>query len=279
MQAIKTPISTVTVIIPTYNRDHMIADAIESVLNQQFTHYELIVVDDGSTDETPAVLAKYSPAIKVIRQDNQGVSVARNRGIQASRADLIAFLDSDDLWQTQKLARQFEFFQKNPDAFICQTEEIWIRNGKRVNPKNRHRKPSGNIFEPSLELCLVSPSAVMMRKALFQQVGMFDETLPACEDYDLWLRVACRFPVALIDEPLVIKRGGHADQLSKMMGLDRYRIQSLVKLLKNEPLTRAHVEKTKAMLRYKATIYANGCRKRGKLREAAHYDALAQGNY
>lgn len=266
----------ISVIIPTYNRASMVAEAIESVLNQRFDTFELIVVDDGSTDETQKVLAGYNAAITVIRQANKGVSAARNKGIHAARGNLIAFLDSDDLWQPGKLACQFEFFQNHPETLICQTEEIWIRNGKRVNPKKRHRKPSGDIFIPSLELCLVSPSAVMMRKTLFKKVGLFDENLPACEDYDLWLRVACQYPVTLIDKPLVIKRGGHSDQLSKMESLDRYRIQALLKLLQHEALTESQAAKTQAMLYQKGVIYANGCRKRGKLQEAADYDALVQ---
>ncbi len=254
----------------------MVAEAIDSVLNQQFKAYELIVVDDGSTDETAEILAGYKTAITVIRQANRGVSAARNKGILSAQGDLVAFLDSDDLWEPEKLACQFKFFQNHPEALICQTEEIWIRNGKRVNPKKRHRKPSGDIFLPSLELCLVSPSAVMMRKTLFEKVGLFDENLPACEDYDLWLRVAHQYPVTLIEKPLVIKRGGHLDQLSKMESLDRYRIQALVKLLENETLTDGQIDKTRAVLRQKASIYANGCRKRGKLQEAVDYEMLVQ---
>ena len=217
---------TVSVIIPTYNRGWILKDAIDSVLAQNYPGYELIVVDDGSIDNTRAILDSYGRDIIVLQQPNQGVSAARNRGISESRADLIAFLDSDDLWLPQKLTRQLAFFRSQPDAFICQTEETWVRNGVRVNPKKRHAKLSGRIFEPSLALCLVSPSAVMIRKTLFDSVGLFDEDLPACEDYDLWLRVSCRYPVFLIDEPLLIKRGGHADQLSKAAGLDKYRIQA-----------------------------------------------------
>ena len=254
----------------------MVTEAIDSVLDQKFKAYELIVVDDGSTDETAEILAGYKTAITVIRQANRGVSAARNKGILSAQGDLVAFLDSDDLWEPEKLTCQFEFFQNHPEALICQTEEIWIRNGKRVNPKKRHRKPSGDIFVSSLELCLVSPSAVMMRKTLFEKVGLFDETLPACEDYDLWLRVACRYPVTLIEKPLVIKQGGHSDQLSKMASLDRYRIQALVKLLENETLTEDQAEKTRAVLRQKAAIYANGCLKRGKLQEAVDYEMLVQ---
>ena len=265
----------VSVIIPTYNRSWCLSEAIDSVLSQTFQDMELIVVDDGSTDETPALLSRYDDRLRCLRQTNRGVSVARNHGIQAANGALIAFLDSDDLWQPDKLARQVDFFDRQPDALICQTEETWIRRGVRVNPKHRHRKPSGWIFEPSLALCLVSPSAVMMRRELLEEMGGFDESLPACEDYDLWLRVSLRHPIHLIDEPLVIKRGGHEDQLSGAAGLDRYRIQSLDKILGSEGLTPSQARAATVMLRKKCRIYAAGCRKRGKAEEAEGYEALA----
>ena len=266
----------VSVIIPTYNRSWCLSEAIDSVLSQTFQDMELIVVDDGSTDETPALLSRYDDRLRCLRQTNRGVSVARNHGIQAANGALIAFLDSDDLWQPDKLARQVDFFDRQPDALICQTEETWIRRGVRVNPKHRHRKPSGWIFEPSLALCLVSPSAVMMRRELLEEMGGFDESLPACEDYDLWLRVSLHYPIHLIDEALVIKRGGHGDQLSRQHSLDRYRIQSLVKIIDNEPLTDDQARAANAMRREKCRIYAAGCRKRGRLEEAKHYEALAE---
>lgn len=269
----------VSVVIPTYNRGYMLADAIESVLTQDFTDYELIVVDDGSTDNTPSVLDHYLDRFKVIQQSNQGVSAARNRGVAASKGDLIAFLDSDDLWLPQKLSVQTAFFQTQTDALICQTEEIWIRKGQRVNPKKRHRKPSGDIFERSLELCLVSPSAVMMRRTLFDWSGGFDETLPACEDYDLWLRIGCRYPVHLIDTPLIVKKGGHADQLSQMKGLDRFRIQSLLKLIHSGVLTPTQHHAAVQVLKRKSTIYAGGCLKRNRLEEAGYYTQLSEMEY
>jgi GT2 family glycosyltransferase len=187
---------------------------------------------------------------------------------------LIAFLDSDDIWLRGKLARQVEFFRQHPEAFICQTEELWVKNGRRVNPGRRHRKRDGMIFEPSLALCLVSPSAVMLRKALFDRVGLFDERLPACEDYDLWLRVSRRFPVGLIEAPLIVKRGGHPDQLSRSPGLDRYRIESIVKLISGGSLTAAQRRAAAAVLKQKCRVYAGGCRKRGRWAEADHFERL-----
>jgi glycosyltransferase involved in cell wall biosynthesis len=265
----------VSVIIPTYNRAWCLSEAIDSVLAQTFQDMELIVVDDGSTDDTDTILAGYGGQARLLRQTNQGVSAARNHGMRYARGDLLAFLDSDDLWHPDKLLRQAAFFDTHPEAMICQSEEIWMRRGVRVNPKRRHRKPSGWIFEASLALCLVSPSAVMMRRGLLEDMGGFDESLPACEDYDLWLRVSLRYPIHLLEEPLVIKRGGHADQLSAAAGLDRFRIQSLDKILGSEPLTVDQARSAAAMLREKCRIYAAGCRKRGKHEEAHLYENLA----
>ena len=266
----------VSVILPTYNRGWILTEAIDSVLAQDYQDYELIVVDDGSTDNTREILDVYGQDIIVLRQANNGVSAARNRGIAAAGGQLVAFLDSDDLWLPRKLSRQVDFFKLNPDAVINQTEEIWIRNGVRVNPKDRHRKPSGMIFERSLELCLVSPSAVMIQKTLFDAVGVFDENLPACEDYDLWLRIGCRYPVHLIDTPLIIKRGGHGDQLSKAPGLDKFRIRSLEKIIESGRLTESQYRAAVYNLHDKCAIYAGGCRKRGREAEAKYYEALAE---
>ena len=265
----------VSVIIPTYNRGWVVEAAVDSVLEQDYPHVELIVVDDGSTDDTPALLGAYGNRITVCRQENRGVSSARNRGIEKSSGELIAFLDSDDTWTPRKLSCQVAFFRNNPDALICQTEEIWIRNGKRVNPKKIHQKLSGMIFEPSLNLCLVSPSSVMMRREFFDHVVLFDETLPACEDYDLWLRASANYPVYLIDDPLTVKRGGHEDQLSRQWGLDKYRILSLDKLISGDRLSVSQNMTARRVMKKKIDIYINGCLKRGKNDEAETFKKIA----
>ena len=223
----------------------------------------------------PALLQRYGDRLRMLRQPNLGVSAARNHGIAAAAGNLIAFLDSDDLWLPTKLARQVDFFRTHPQAQICQTQETWIRNGVRVNPKKRHRKRSGMIFEPSLELCLVSPSAVMLRRGLLDAVGGFDTSLPACEDYDLWLRIGSRWPIFLIDEPLILKCGGHADQLSNAPSLDKYRIRSIQNLLARDGLTVAQSRAAASVLIRKCRIYANGCDKRGRPAEAVYYRQLA----
>ncbi len=250
----------------------MVGEAVDSVLAQTECDYELIVVDDGSTDETPRRLRDYGARLTVLSQSRRGVAAARNLGASRAAGKYLAFLDSDDLWHPRKLQRQLAFMERSPDVQICQTDEIWLRNGVRVNPRNKHRKPSGDIFRASLELCLVSPSAVMMRRELFERVGGFDESLPVCEDYDLWLRISKDTEVPLIPEALVTRRGGHADQLSRSTwGFDRFRVTSIANLIE------AGLDPEKAgwaleAMAKKVTILAQGFRKRGNEAMAREYE-------
>jgi len=270
--------TAVSVIIPTFNRARKVVRAISSVLYQTFTDYEIIVVDDGSTDGTEDVIAQFRPHIKYLSHSkNSGVSAARNTGIKASQSSLIAFLDSDDYWLPEKLSLQKAFFIQNPESVACQTEEIWIRSGIRINPRKRHLKPSGDIFEPSLKLCLVSPSAVMLKRSLLNEVGLFDEDLPVCEDYDLWLRISCRNPIYLIDRYLVVKEGGEQGQLSSRdKGMDRFRIKAMANLIRSGRLSKGQLEATLRELSLKCSIYGNGCLKRGRKEEGAFYLKLPE---
>ena len=262
-----------SVIIPTYNRWPLVVEAVDSVLAQSFQDIEIIVVDDGSTDGTTNRLAKFDGRLRLFTTTRRGVAAARNFGVSQAQGCYVAFLDSDDLWLPGKLQTQIAFLDRHPEIQICQTDEIWVRNGVRVNPKAMHRKPSGDIFVRSLDLCLISPSAVMMTRELFQRIGGFDESFPVCEDYDLWLRVTSVYSVPLIPEALVVKRGGHADQLSRSLwGMDRYRVLALQKILRSGldgvPRTAA-----RDVLRRKVLILAQGARKRGKEQEARDYEA------
>ncbi len=264
---------TVSVIIPTYNRAQKVIRAISSVLCQTFSDYEIIVIDDGSTDSTKTAVAQFDERITyIVNSSNRGVSAARNTGIRRSSAPFVTFLDSDDYWLPKKLAAHMDCFKSRPHIQACQTEEIWIRKGHRVNPKKRHMKPSGDIFEPSLKLCLVSPSAVMLRRSLLEEVGLFDEDFMVCEDYDLWLRISCQYPVHLIRQQLVCKEGGRSDQLSKKCrGMDRFRIKAIVKLLKSGRLNERQIKSSLEELAIKCRIYGNGCLKRDKVKEGAFY--------
>ncbi len=255
----------VSVIIPVYNRAKPVTRAIDSVLKQTRPPLEIIVVDDGSTDETPDVLRQYGSKIKIIRQAHRGVSAARNRGIRSSRGQWIALLDSDDEWLPKKLAMAEKFHRGHPEYLIFQSEEIWIRKGKRVNPKKKHRKYGGWIFKQSLPLCIVSPSAVIFHRSLLEQVGLFDESFPVCEDYDLWLRVAKKFPVGLDERAGIIKYGGHEDQLSRQYwGMDYFRVLAMEKHVDDAHLASDSKEALLKEILSKLNILLTGYKKRNK---------------
>ncbi len=252
----------------------MLPRALESVTTQTRPPAELIVVDDGSTDDTVELIAGQFPEARILRQENRGVSAARNRGIEASTGEWIALLDSDDEWRPEKLERQLAALRDHPELRICHTDEIWIRRGRRVNPRQIHAKHGGWIFKRCLPLCAMSPSSILIHRSVFDEVGLFDEGLPACEDYDLWLRICSRHPVLYVDEPLVVKYGGHEDQLSsRIWGLDRFRIQALEKILREDRLSEDDQAAALAMLLEKLQIYLAGARKRGRVEEAAEYEA------
>ena len=265
----------VSVVIPTYNRAKYLRECLDSILRQKFQNFELIVVDDGSEDETSLILEDYKEKILVIHQENKGVSAARNTGISCAKGTYLAFCDSDDMWLPYKLEKQMELFAQETSAVVCYTDEIWIRKGVRVNPCKHHEKVSGWIFEKSLELCLVSPSSVMMHRHFFDLAGNFDESLPACEDYDLWLRASQIFPFHFVDEPLIVKRGGHADQLShKHWGMDRFRVQAILKCLNSGTMRPENRKAALLSLEKKCTILANGALKRSNLELEKYYRGL-----
>ncbi len=262
----------ISVIIPAFNRAHTLPKALDSVLSQTLKPREIIVVDDGSTDETNAVLANY-PGLCIISQDNRGVSAARNVGIEKAGGDWIAFLDSDDEWLSDKLEKQWDAIC-NDDKLICHTDEIWIRNGQRVNPMKKHKKFGGIIYERCLPLCVISPSSVMIHRSVFEDVGVFDESLEVCEDYDLWLRICAKYSILFIDEPLIVKYGGHEDQLSrKYWGMDRFRVKALEKMMSFGALNDEDEKATVNMILQKCGIIINGMKKRGNNDEAEKWQS------
>lgn len=265
----------ISVVIPTYNRYSFLEKAVKSVLKQSLKDFELIVVDDGSEDGTRKLIQSFpDERIRYFYQGNRGVSVARNKGIVESKGDLIAFLDSDDCWKEKKLEKQVKFMESS-SCLISHTQELWYRRGKILNQKKKHRKCSGDLFEKSLEICSISMSTVMIRKSLFGEVGLFDENLPVCEDYDLWLRITSKYPVHLLDEELTVKDGGRPDQLSQKMSMpDRFRIQAIIKLLETGKLNRDQSTLATKALRKKCKIYIDGCRKHGRDEEASKYEKM-----
>lgn len=266
-----------SVIIPTYNRAHTLPRALDSVLAQRHPVDEVVVVDDGSTDCTVELIQHRYPQVKLIQQQHRGVSAARNRGISASCGEWIALLDSDDEWLPHKLEKQLALLSQQPEQKIVHSDEIWIRNGVRVNPMNKHRKQGEWMFKACLPLCVISPSAAIIHRSVFAVVGQFDETLPACEDYDLWLRITCRYPVLYCDVPLINKFGGHEDQLSrKHWGMDRFRIQALIRILEQGVLNEADYQAALEVLLGKIQVVLGGARKRGNREVIMQYDALLQ---
>ena len=230
--------NSVSVIIPVFNRLKLIPRSMNSIINQTYPVNEIIVVDDGSNDGTYDMIKENFPQAILIYQENRGVSSARNIGIKAANSKWIAFLDSDDEWMRNKIEEQISFFIKNPLFKVCHTDEIWIRNGVRVNQMKKHRKYGGEIYKKCLPLCVISPSSIIIHKDIFKDVGFFDENLPVCEDYDLWLRICSKYKVLYLDQKLVKKYGGHKDQLSKKYwGMDRYRIIALEKMIDNPLLS------------------------------------------
>ena len=265
----------ISVIIPTYNRASLLRRAIDAVLAQTYPANEIIVVDDGSTDETQNLVEGEYPQIKYLRQENKGVSAARNEGIKNSTSNWLCLLDSDDSWQANKLEKQVIALTENPDYLICHTNETWFRNGKILNQGKKHEKLGGHIFQHCLPLCVISPSSVMIKKTLFNKIGLFDENLAACEDYDMWLRICCRYPVLFIDEALTNKYGGHDDQLSRQhWGMDRFRIIALEKIIKSKHLNKEDLKAAIDMLRHKLTLFLKGTEKHGRNEYSDRFETL-----
>ena len=259
----------ISVIIPTFNRIRLVARAIDSVLKQSLNPYEIIVVDDGSDDGTSEMIQNKYKSIKLIQQQNNGVSAARNNGIKHAKGDWIGLLDSDDEWTEKKLENQVDRLIKTPEYDFCHTNEIWIRNGVRVNQRKKHEKYGGYIFDKCLDICRISPSSVLFRKNILDHVGWFDDQLPVCEDYDLWLRITAEYRILFIDDPLIIKYGGHDDQLSHgVEGIEFFRIKSLENLLERSELSTDNRILSIQMIIKKYNIYLNGLVKRKKQGEA-----------
>ncbi|MFC2168691.1 glycosyltransferase family 2 protein [Acidobacteriota bacterium] len=273
----------ISIIIPSYNRAELLKEAIRSVLEQDYfdggseaSRFEFIVIDDGSTDQTKAVVESFSFPIRYRYQNHKGVSAARNLGIKLSHGEYVAFLDSDDLWKPDKMTIQMSLMKSLPKTKICYTEETWIRNGVFVNPRKKHQKYSGWIFEKVLPLCLLSLSSALFHRSVFEKIGVFDEDFPACEDYDLGIRAASRYPIHLITKPLIVKRGGHPDQLShKYWGMDQFRVRALEKALLME-LSPIQREQVREELIKKCEILVAGFEKRNKMSEVNVYSGLIE---
>jgi glycosyltransferase involved in cell wall biosynthesis len=258
----------VSVIIPTLNRRELITRALDSVVSQTYPIHEIIIVDNGSTDNTIPMLSENYPFVKILKEKRLGVSSARNAGIHAAKGDWLALLDSDDAWHTTKIERQLDCYSSiGKDYRLIHTSEIWYKNGKLLNQKKTHKKLGGNIFSECVRLCCISPSSSLIRRDIFSDVGYFDEELPACEDYDFWLRLSCREEVLFVDEPLTIKYGGHKDQLSKKYwGMDRFRVTALEKIINQGKLTEDQFNIAFQSLLLRLRIIHEGAKKRKNIK-------------
>jgi len=268
----------VSVVIPTHNRLAMVREAVRSVEQQTFADRELIVVDDGSDDGTWDWLQSRGDLRALRSAERRGPSAARNRGVEAATGEYVAFLDSDDLCLPRRLERQVQVLEADPTLVLCHSNEIWLRDGRELRQLAKHEKRGGWIFEHCLPMCRISPSAALVRRRVLLEQGGFDEELEVAEDYELWLRLTCRAPVGFVEEPLVIKRGGHGDQLSLRHGrIEMFRVEALRRVLARaelDPTQRAAARRT---LREKCELVALGCEKRGRPDEARRYRDLGEG--
>ena len=254
----------ISIVIPTFNRIGSLPRALDSALNQTFQPSEIIVVDNGSSDGTTKLLRERYPSIRLLIEKKLGVSAARNKGIRHSKFQWIALLDSDDAWDKTKLEKQKNALASSQDQFrLVHTDEIWIRNGNKFNQMKKHQKFGGDIFNNCLSLCCISPSSVLINKNIFKEVGYFDESLPVCEDYDLWLKICSQEKILFINQKLTLKYGGHKDQLSKTYwGMDRFRIKSLENLILNYKLKPDQKINAIKTIVKKLKIIVNGAYKR-----------------
>ena len=257
----------ISVVIPTLNRINTLQRALDSVINQTYKPAEIIVVDNGSSDGTLKFLREQYPKIIILTENKIGVSSARNKGIKKSINQWIALLDSDDAWHPRKLEIQTSMLDSALKEYnLIHTDEVWFRNNKHINQMKKHKKQGGYIFERCLSLCCISPSSVLFKKNILDKVGLFDESLPVCEDYDMWLKICSTEEVLFAQDKLTYKYGGHKDQLSKSYwGMDRFRIKSIENIIKNFDLTYKQKKQAKKELIKKLKIIINGAFKRNNL--------------
>lgn len=268
----------VSVIIPVYNRETLVCQAIDSVLRQSYKNIELIIADDGSTDNTPIILSQYKkiPRVHILTLKHSGnPGQVRNSGAKIAQGRWLAFLDSDDIWMKDKVEKQLAYLTLNPHYRFIHTLERWERNGKIISQSHRKHIKEGDLFEIALGKCEIGPSTVIMERELFDHFGGFREDLEICEDYEFWLRITSEEPVAYINEELVIKRAGHDDQLSAKYGfIELFKINALKHLVDQRWFHESKLIAAREELARKCRIYSGGCRKRGKEKEAQGFESL-----
>lgn len=249
----------------------MVLKAIESVKTQTYTPFEIIIIDDGSTDGTSTLFP--ISGVFYFKVEHCGFpGKVRNIGVEKSTGDYIAFLDSDDIWHKEKLEKQTVFINSKPKCQLLHTKEKWIMNSKVISQKKRKHNRSGNVFLDSLQGCILGPSTVLMKRALYEQFGGFNETIEVGEDYDLWLRITDREEIDYIDDELITKNAGHGDQLSFKYGfIEPFKIDVLENLIQTHSFREENFKQVVRALLLKYDIVINGCLKRSNEKEALLY--------
>jgi glycosyltransferase involved in cell wall biosynthesis len=255
-----------SVVILTYRCAQYLPEAIESVLAQTYRDFEIIVVDDGSTDNTQEVLARYGDQIRVIRQSNQGSAAARNAGILTARGEYIAFLDADDVWLPKKLEKQVSLIEERPEVGWVysdhrQFDESGLRASSFFEQNGLRPPPEGWILRKLVWDCITSTITVLARASCFREVGLFHTSLPRGQDYDMWLRLAGRFPVGCLDEVLALYREHSAQVTSRTRsGLIEYhtwRVLRKFALGRYRGLPPEVRREARAILRWRMAEYAS----------------------
>ena len=201
----------VSIIMPVYNGMPFLKEAVDSVFKQTYKEFELIVINDGSSDGSLRFLEetkkRAKERLKIINQTNRGQVVAKNNGIKVAQGDFIAFLDSDDVWDKEKLTVQMEFFKKHPTLFLCYTEAFLIdENSKKIGYRSVNSLYKGRCFDLLIKRNNITASSVVLKRKCIDTVGKFDETLNCCENWDLWLRISKFFEIGYIKKPLTSYR-------------------------------------------------------------------------
>lgn len=242
--------SQVSVIIPTYQRGHLIGEAIESVLAQSYREYEIIIVIDGSTDDTASRIGRFGQQIQIIEQSNRGLSAARNVGIAAANGAYIAFLDDDDQWLPHKLEQQMTVFAQNPDVGLVYGDMLFFdEHGERDKSYAAFYPPplmqvAATLFRSNF----IPVPTVVVRRACLDRVGLFDESLTACEDYDLWLRIIEQWPIH-----------GTTDIVARYRMSDDNMQRDKVRMVANELRVREKALARNATLRHLPQVWLDDC--------------------
>lgn len=271
------PNPLVDVIIPSHGRPELLEEAVASVLQQSFAALHLYIVDDASPELLQPKIHCDDNRVTWLRLKKRiGPGGARNAGVALGRSRYIAFLDSDDLWDVSKLAKQVAQLEKDSSLQWVHCNEQWQRHGKSVPQRAEHRKQGGDFLERAFGRCLIANSAVVFRRTFYEKHGGFNTHFPVCSDFELWLRLLADSPVGFLDEALVIKRAGDWPQVSSTPETDRYRVLALHRFYRQQRMHsafHAHAQALFAEAIYKCEILIKGARKYGRAERERRYQA------